>query len=209
MARRKKDGAVPMGKPKRGRPAKPKAARPGIGHNQADDDERRALFLNHVSKRKRLIEAKDAAVAALRDDAKSIKASGLTVAQVEVAIRMQTPEGESAVRERIASELQAAKWVGSAIGTQFSFDLEDRTPAVDRAYDEGKQAFLEDKRATPPYAPGVPQYTQWLSGYHDAQDARVRGGLKPLVEDEEQEDGDIEGTGGWGDSDPARPLDAA
>jgi hypothetical protein len=85
------------------------------------------------------------------------------------------------------------------------FAQPDRTPAVEKAYDEGKQAFFENKRATPPYAPGVPQYTQWLEGYHNAQDARVRGGLKPL-EDEEQEDGDDTG---WGEIDPARPLDAA
>jgi hypothetical protein len=190
-----KDGQdVPMGKPKRGRPPNPAKAAPG--HNEAGDDERRALFLNHVAKRKRLLENKDTAVAALRNDAKTIRADTFTVAQVDFAIKLQTPEGEGSAREKLSDEIQAAKWAGSPIGTQFSFDLIDRTPAVDRAHDEGKRAAMEGKRASPPYDPSVPQHQEWLRGFHSVQDARVREGIKPVE------------AAGWGDRDPSRPLDA-
>jgi hypothetical protein len=182
------------GKPKRGRP--PKAPKATLGHNEAGGDEQRALFLSDVAKRKKLIEAKDAAVAALRNNAKSIKADGFTVAQVDFAIRIQTPEGEESARDKMAREVEAAKWSGSPIGTQFSFDLQDRTPAVDRAFDEGKQAEMEGKRATPPYDPSVPQYHEWLKGYHASQESKVRAGIKPVE------------AAGWGERDPGRPLDA-
>jgi hypothetical protein len=199
MAKREKTAKAPKApKAKAAKPPKPAKAKPG--HNEAGDDERRALFLSDVAKRKRLLEAKDAAVAALRNHAKSIKADGFTVAQVNFAIRLQTPEGEEAAREKIANEIQSAKWVGSPLGTQFSFDLQDRTPAVDRAYDEGKQAHMEGKRAAPPYDPSVPQHAKWLEGYHSAQSAALKG-IKPLEDAATQQ--------GWGASrDPARPLDA-
>jgi hypothetical protein len=115
---------------------------------------------------------------------------------VDTAIRLQTPDGEAAIREKFADQIQAAKWAGSPIGTQFSFELEDRTPAVDRAFDEGKMCAMEGGRASPPYDPSVPQHQEWLRGFHSVQDARVRDGIKPL-----------EGAG-WGERDPSRPLDA-
>jgi hypothetical protein len=193
--RTKKDAQQP--KPPKEKAAKaPKPARAKPGHNEAGDDERRALFLSDVAKRKKLLEGKDSAVAALRNHAKSIKADGFTVAQVDFAIKLQTPEGEESAREKLANEIQSAKWVGSPLGTQFSFDLEDRTPAVDRAHDEGKQAALEGKRPSPPYDPSVPQHQEWLRGFHSVQDARVRDGIKPVE------------AAGWGDLDPSRPLDA-
>jgi hypothetical protein len=193
--RTKKDAQQP--KPPQEKAAKaPKAAKAAPGHNEAGDDERRALFLSDVAKRKKLLEAKDAAVAALRNNAKSIKADGFTVAQVDTAIHLQTPYGEAAIREKMADQIQAAVWVGSPIGTQFSFDLIDRTPAVERAFDEGKLSAMEGKRASPPYDPSVPQHQEWLKGFHSVQDARVRDGIKPVE------------AGGWGDRDPSRPLDA-
>jgi hypothetical protein len=139
----------------------------------------------------------------------ALKADGYKVIQMQVADDLSgSPKQEAKVQVAVHDRLQVARWVGHPMGKQLDlFAQPDRTPAVDRAYDEGKQAFMEDKRATPPYAPGTPQYTRWLLGYHDAQDARVRGGLKPL-EDQGQEDGDDD-TSGWGESDPARPLDAA
>ena len=50
------------------------------------------------------------------------------------AVELSTPEGEARLREEIAATLEVARWLGSPVGTQFTFELEpDRTPAVDQA----------------------------------------------------------------------------
>ncbi len=216
MAKRaKKDGADVMGKPRRGRPPKagkpPKAARAAKKHNSAaesdqrTEDQIRAGFLHHRQAWNNMM-AKQKAIDSQWTDCKAaLKADGYKIIHMQIADDLSgSPKAEAKVHAAVRDRLQVAQWVGHPMGAQLDlFAQPDRTPATDRAYDEGKQAFMEDKRATPPYAPGVPQYTQWLSGYHDAQDARVRGGLR-MLEDKEQEDGDD-----WGESDPARPLDAA
>jgi hypothetical protein len=230
MARRKKDVAIPTSlvKPKRGRPPKdagaPKAARAAKKHNtaaesdQRTEDQIRAGFLHHRQAWNQMT-AKQKAIDKQWTDVKAaLKADGYKVLHMQVADDLAgSPKAEAKVHTAVQDRLQVARWIGHPMGAQLDlFGQPDRTPATDKAYDEGKQAFMEDKRATPPYAPGVPQYTQWLAGWHAAQDARVRGGLKPLVDDrkaagwglEEQEDGDDD-TSGWGESDPGRPLDAA
>jgi hypothetical protein len=220
MAKRgKKDGAdVPMGKPRRGRPPKagkaPKAAKThntAAVNDQRSEDQIRAGFLQHRQAWNQMTARQKALDKQWTDTKAALKADGYKVIQMQIADDLAgSPKQEAKVHAAVHDRLQVARWVGHPMGQQLDlFAQPDRTPATDKAYDEGKQAFMEGKRATPPYTPGVPQYTQWLEGYHDAQDARVRGGLKPL-EDEEQEAGD-EGTdeSGWGDSDPARPLDAA
>jgi hypothetical protein len=219
MAKRaKKNGAdAPMGKPRRERPPKvpgaPKTARAAKQHNtaaesdQRTEDQIRAGFLHHRQAWNQMTARQKALDKQWTDVKAALKADGYKVLHMQVADDLAgSPKQEARVHAAVHDRLQVARWVGHPMGQQLDlFSQPDRTPATDRAYDEGKQAFMEDQRATPPYAPGVPQYTQWLQGYHDAQDARVRGGLKPL-EDEEQDDDD---TNGWGDSDPARPLDAA
>jgi hypothetical protein len=224
MAKRaKKDGAdVPMGKPKRGRPRKaagtPKAARAAKRHNtaaesdQRTEDQIRAGFLHHRQAWTQMTARQKALDKQWTDVKAALKADGYKVIQMQVADDLAgSPKQEAKVHAAVRDRLQVARWVGHPMGAQLDlFAQPDRTPATDKAYDEGKQAFMEDKRATPPYAPGVPQYTQWLSGYHDAQDARVRGGLKPIhPEDPDAENFDDSDSAGWGESDPARPLDAA
>jgi len=218
LEKQKKAARDAVKAPKQAKAAKPpKAAKAGKGHNQPDEDQRRALFLNDLAKRKRLLEAKDAAVAALRNHAKSVKADGNhTIKQLDIAIRMQTPDGEAAVRELIAGHITAAKWIGSPIGTQFAFDLDDRTPAVDRARDEGKQASMQNQPCKPGYDPSTPQYAAYMEGYQEDQ-VRIASGIKPLDDDEGgdgEDDGDPDDeteSSGWGKSrerDPARPLDS-
>jgi hypothetical protein len=63
-----------------------------------------------------------------------------------------------------------------------------RTPAVVRAYDQGKVACMEGKPCSPPYDASVPQYEQWINGYHDETERRVKAGIKPLGGDGTLED---------------------
>ena len=157
------------------------------------DDEVRAIFLGFVRDRIDLTAAKttakkeyDAAVSALRHQAKTIKKAGIcTLRQVEKGMQLQTPEGEASLRDEMAENLQAAIWIGSPIGTQFSFDLDgDRRPIEDRAFDAGKIAFMSGERADPPHSPETAAFRAWLRGYHEAQGAAVAAGIRPLEDDD-------------------------
>jgi hypothetical protein len=80
------------------------------------------------------------------------------------------------------------------------YDLFERPapmPAVDRAYDEGKMASMQNQPAKPPYDPSVPQYGAYMQGFHDHQ-ATLAGGIKPLK--------DGSGGGEGGDDDDKRDL---
>ena len=74
--------------------------------------------------------------------------------------------------------LQVARWLGHPMGAQLDmFEAPDRTPIADRAYDEGKQASIENRSAKPSYAPETEAYRSYMSGYHDHQ-RELAGGLK-------------------------------
>lgn len=154
---------------------------PSAGHNSGNaglsSDEARALFLQDVAKYERALEVKKAADADLRNVGKVIKSDGFTLEQVKVAVAVKTPEGDAKERTKIRQALQAAVWAGVPLGTQLGmFDDPDRTPAVDRAYDEGKQAGMQGLTRRPPYSPELEQHDKWLTGWTDGQRAAVDQG---------------------------------
>jgi len=143
-----------------------------IGDNsKLTDDERRSLFLKHKGKLEGAKREVDSARADLREVKAKLKADGFAVKAVEDAILMETPEGEAKVRDRLAQSIEAARYVGASLGTQFTFDLAgvDKTPSVDRAFDEGKRASMENHAAKPPYDPSTEQYRSYMAGFHEHQ----------------------------------------
>lgn len=154
---------------------------PSAGHNSDNaglsPDEARALFLQDVAKYERALEVKKAADADLRNVGKVIKSDGFTLEQVKVAVAVKTPEGDAKERAKIRQALQAAVWAGVPLGTQLGmFDEPDRTPAVDRAYDEGKIAGMEGRTRRPPYAPELAQYERWMEGFYAGQESLIKEG---------------------------------
>lgn len=159
-----------------------KPATPRAGHNSGKEltaDERQTLFLRDKDAYIRDLAAQKKATKAFQDTCKRIKADGFTNKQIKAAIEMDTPEGEARVRAEVLDILQAAKWVGShQMGNQLDmFQEPDRTPSVDKAYDEGKRTSMENKPAAPVYAPETEQYRHYMQGYHDHQ-RELAGGLK-------------------------------
>lgn len=172
---------------------KTKATAPGadgpkpLDHNQKGSrltpDEERALFLNHrtlwnahQNKQKLLDKARSELVSNLRND-------GFKVLHMNIADDLDNPKGEKKQHDAVADRLKVARWVGHKMGNQYDlFAQPDRTPAVDRAYDEGKQASMEGRPKKPSYAPELPQYTSWMNGYDDDQErlrATVGRGKNP------------------------------
>lgn len=218
----KKDKTTkPMGKPKAAKAAKApkakaKAVKPGLGHNsERSADAIRSGFNSHRSIWVRLTAEQKAIDRKWTDAKAALKADGYKVLHMQIADDLAgSPKQEAKVHSAVHDRLQVAQWVGHPLGAQLDlFSQPDRTPAVDRAYDEGKQASMENKPRQPPYDPGVPQYQRWLEGYADHQ-STLAAGFKPLTEraDEPGEGGD-DGFGdepeGWGgQGDPARPLNS-
>jgi hypothetical protein len=178
---------------KRGRPPKvaksekdiPAAAGPVTSKHNEDGDAnaKQAGFLHHRSSWNGL-QAKKKALEKIEKDVKAaLKADGYLVQEMVVADQLATLKGELKVTGDVRLRLRVAKWIGHPMGAQMDlFAQVDRTPAVDKAREDGKRAAMEHKRASPPHAPGVPQYTAWLEGFHAEQERQVKAGIKPLNE---------------------------
>jgi hypothetical protein len=147
------------------------------GSNTMDPDAR-ALFLADKARYAKLKDAASKAAQALRAHGKVIKSDGFTVRQIQLAIQLETPEGEAEFRSLIANDLLAAQYAGAAIGSQLSLFLEpDRTPSVDMAFDEGTKDCLEGKAAKPGYDPSTEQHRWYMEGYHAETERRVKAGI--------------------------------
>ena len=155
---------------------------PSNGTTELRDDELRSLALNHKGLFERALAAKKAKDADFRNACKKIKSelgdSGVAI--IKAMIELDSPEGETAVLSRIRAQAKAARWNGLPVGTQveLALDVPDRTPAVDKARDAGKQASMEDALCKPPYAPNLPQYKAWMDGYQDHRATMLGRGKK-------------------------------
>lgn len=206
----KKDGAdVPMGKPKAAKPPKAaKATKPGKGHNsERSADAIRAGFIQHRGTWNQLT-AKQKSLDKLWTDAKAaLKADGYKVIQMQIADDLGgSLKQEAKVHTAVHDRLQVAQWVGHPMGAQLDMFAEpDRTPAADKAYDEGWLASASNEPAKPHYDPSVPQHARWLEGYNAHQKTLMKG-FKPLGKTDDKKS--PSGRDGWGEdaTDPARPL---
>jgi hypothetical protein len=153
---------------------KPKAAAPaGIGDNKLTDDELRTLAFQHRDKYAKALAKKKIADADLKDVCKKAKAE-MGAGAVEVIkdlIALEDPEGEATMRAELARRADAMRWAGLPLGTQLAMQLAepDRTPSVDRAFDEGKKMSAEGLPAKPPFDPSTPQYRAFMEGYAEHQ----------------------------------------
>lgn len=150
-------------------------------------DDERALFLQHRSSWSNWL-AKLAVVEKLEKDVKTaLKADGFTVKQFQIADQLAgSPKQEAKVRCEVKDRLKVAWWVGHPMGAQLDlFAQPDRTPSVDRAYDEGRQAVMENQPAKPNYSPETEQYRSYMAGFHDQTEKAVRRGMKPIEESHE------------------------
>lgn len=180
-------------KPKEASPKAPKAEKaakaPKPAPIERDDAQEEALFHHHAPKVKAQKDKVAKAVADLRNLYKAAKADGLEKVDFDIAFSLETPEQEAKQRAKLARVVQVAGWVGSDIG-QLSFADQlgepDRTPAADRAYQEGRRAGLQGDRAAPGYGPSTEQHRRYMAGFHDAVEARVKQNIKPPVQAEEE-----------------------
>lgn len=167
-----------------------KPAEAGIGHNELTDDELRTLAFQHRDKYAKALAVKKKADADFKNTCKAAKAEmgNGAVDIIKDLIALEDPEGEAALREKLKRQADAMRWAGLPLGTQIDLALGevDRTPSVDRAFDEGKKMSMEGKPAKPAYDPSTPQYRAFMDGYAEHQTTLAnkigRGDGKPADE---------------------------
>lgn len=172
---------------------KPRAAKrapPANGSKRGDNgppaltfDEQQALFLSH---RGPIVAAKakfDAAKKALDELYAAAKKEGIPKKQFEIAADLAAGlKKEAKRRADVETVLRVARYIGHAMGEQFDlFSQPDRTPLVDRAYQEGRQASLENRAAKPDYAPDTEAYRAYMAGFHDDQKKLGQGFKSPEI----------------------------
>lgn len=160
----------------------PKPKAPPRSGNPELDQEEKALFLQHLPIIKRLRGLLNTANSNLRLAYKKAKAeAAFTKADFDTAIAVETAENEARERAKIARQLKIAKIMGSSLGAQLDMFLEpDRTPAADRAFEEGESDAMQNIPARPKYDPSTEQYRQYLSGFHSVSEKLVKGGIGQL-----------------------------
>jgi hypothetical protein len=184
----------------------------------ADNDPKRESFLQHrpswVAAQAKL----KAAQAIVNEVVAALKQDGHTKKEMQIADLFA---GNRRQELRIVADVEAkqrvAQYMGHWLGNQMDLFAQSKA-AAPNPYEEGKTAYLEGKRASPPrdYVAGSPFYTRWLEGYHDAQEAKVRKGIRPLAGDgtledkppaaEEDEGDDGNPVAEVGERNPARRL---
>lgn len=185
MAKEKKPRAKAE-KPKTAKVKKPATAKKGpkvkaTKFNSPVNEEDRALFLNHLPKIADLKAKLATANSNLRNSYKTAKSDGFLKEDFETAFQIQGADGEKARKAAIARQLTIAKWLGCDLGAQLDLFVEDeRVPAADRAFEEGKVDAMSNKAAKPSYDPGTEQARQYLEGFHSVSEARVKGGIGKL-----------------------------
>lgn len=172
----------------------PKAAEAKPGHNngprEMNEDDVRALYGSHKKTYLELLKAKNDAASEFTRNCKLFRADlgADAIANIKLMIQLDTPAGEALVRERINREVKVARWAGVPVGTQGDiFEVIDRAPADEKAYELGKRHALAGQRAENPHSPPVKAYHEYIRGYQDGNAIAAKGikqKQKPPKDDE-------------------------
>lgn len=145
------------------------------------EQERQALFFDHLRKAEPLFEAKKAAAQAIKTAKAIAEEEGVSWKDIELALKAKTPEGEAKLRAEVERQQRVARWMGVSIGTQADmFDDEANGDRAARARAEGQRAGMAGQPCKPPdhYAPGSDAYTAWCDGHADGNEALGRATFK-------------------------------
>ena len=121
------------------------------------------------------------ATANLRNAYKTAKADGFVKSDFDCAFEIQQADGEKKKKAAIVRNLQIARWLGCDLGAQLDlFAQDERVTAEDRSFEEGKTDSMMGLAAKPSYDPSTPQHAQYMQGFHDATQSRVKSGITKL-----------------------------
>lgn len=158
-------------------------------HTNPTADAVRASFLQHRGLWASAMAKMKVAEKHLKDVVAAAKSDGFLKKEFQIADALTaSPKKEAKIVGEVTTRLRVARWIGHALGKQLDlFENPDAIasarPPADAAFDDGKQAALEGRTATPPDHFAAQELSQrWLAGYHEAQEGMVKAGIKPLEE---------------------------
>jgi ribosome modulation factor/uncharacterized protein (UPF0335 family) len=134
------------------------------GHNMhggLTQDQRRALFLMGLKKVETAIEAKDKAVAALREVYKKTKADGFPKATFDRHFKLRKLEDDE-VSFQVSEDMRLLRWAGRG----YQLDIEDfvKPKGADEVESEGFAAGVQRDPRESPYTQAA-QRKRWLEAY--------------------------------------------
>lgn len=162
--------------------AKPKAVQADndIGHNSGEmaEKDRKVLFFINRNQYVRLLAAKKAADAALKNHGKQIKAdlgdNGL--AQIKLYEMARTPEGEAKIKAEMVAMREAMSWAGMPVNTQADL-FADLAPLDERAFKDGEESGLRSDTLENPYDANSQHGREFKRGWEAGQE-KLGAGIK-------------------------------
>lgn len=147
------------------------------------DDQVYSLTEQHKQKYLVLQAAKTAADAALRNFGKIVKAdlgaSGL--ADIKALIDASTPEGEARIKAEVERQVRVLRWLQVPIGTMEDlFPGNDRTPIVERSFNDGKRQGLAGESHSNPHHHTTEAHREHARGYAEGQTTLATKGFSKL-----------------------------
>jgi hypothetical protein len=138
----------------------------GVTMEEMDDNDRQVLFGQHKKSYEALLAKKKKADADFKNACKLFRSDlgKNTIAEIKIAIQLDSPEGEAQVKSDLESMVRVARWMGTELGTQAKM-FSGEKPADPRAFGEGKRAGMAGEPKKTTYAPGTKDYDQWMGGY--------------------------------------------
>lgn len=192
---------MPRPKGSRNKPkdnAAPKAATvkaprvPGIGDNSEritlTEDQKAALHFQHKKSYEAALAVQKKAAADFKNVCKIAKADlgKNAIDDIKDSILLDTPEGEVAMKDKMANRIQVMRWNNVAVGHMDDLFPVDRTPSVEKAGAAGKRAGLAGEACLPPHDASTAQGQEWLKQYHVGQ-AILAGGIKQKPADDDRD----------------------
>jgi ribosome modulation factor len=161
----------------------PDEAGPGPGHNSVDltEEQRRAQLIKGCVEIEELQESVATLRTAIGNVKKRLKAVGIERFEVDYALRLRRVD-ETEELDKRRREARIAAWCNHPIGTQpdlFS-DEPDRTPSVDKSFEDGKIAGMEGRGCEAPTHLGQEQQQSWIKGWGEGQELLAVKGFSPL-----------------------------
>lgn len=100
---------------------------------------------------------------------KRLKDLGWSKKDIEFAQSLEDKDVGQVISD-FERKIRIARLFGHQLGRQLDLLEKDRTPQVDRAYEEGKAAGSLRKQAINPYQPGSQEMDSWQRGFNDGNE---------------------------------------
>lgn len=148
-----------------------------------DGAERQARFFTHLNPIYQLEEQRLEIVAQMTKLKRQAKADGFEGYEVAKGLEVRKAEKPETITNRATREMAVLKFMQQPAGFQFNFLDEQRTPAVDLAYQGGMIQALREEANRNPHDQSTPQWKAHNDGFSDGV-TQMREAKQSRKEDE-------------------------